>query len=142
MTLFSLGLAGTAILVLRLVKHFRIRRTPPDLVPVWVGALMDAITWSMIEVGVLILCANLPGLYALLTRRSPNVSSKPLAYSWSSRGAPHDYGLRNRDTKSGPVSSSAFGNSRLGSSGGESRDRIVAQPDAIFVSTRVSVEAA
>ncbi|KAI9794453.1 MAG: hypothetical protein M1816_005523 [Peltula sp. TS41687] len=51
----------------------QIRRVPPPLVTVWLTVMMKNIMWSEIEISVLIVCANLPGIYALVKR--PSASS-------------------------------------------------------------------
>ncbi len=66
--IFSVGLVGTAVTILRMVKLLDIRRTPFSLIVVFLGRLMDNIMWSMVEISLLIVCANLPGIYALSRR--------------------------------------------------------------------------
>jgi hypothetical protein len=72
--IFLMGLIGTAVTILRMVKLLNIRRTPMPLIVVFLGRLMDNIMWSMVEISVLIVCANLPGIYALLRRGDPQTT--------------------------------------------------------------------
>lgn len=76
MALFSFGLLGTAITILRVALMVEIRRVPSPLATVWLTRMMKAIMWSEIEISILILCANLPGIYALLRSSASSTTSK------------------------------------------------------------------
>lgn len=87
MALFSFGLLGTAITILRVVIMIQIRRVPPALVTVWVSKMMNNIMWSEIEISILIICANIPGIYAIVKRPSASsTTGKRSPYYYNNTG--------------------------------------------------------
>lgn len=138
--LFSFGMVGTAATIVRLVKLFQIRSMPKELFTDLLGAVMDNIAWSMIEVGLLILCANLPGIYALHRRREASKASKGSYRSGYSDPNPTprlDYDLESKHREHTGTVTSAYGHC---SSTSSSNEQIIAEPDTIHLSTRVAVE--
>ncbi len=153
--LFSVGLIATAVTIVRMVRMIEIRRVPPPFLPIWLPMVMNNIMWSEIEIAVLIMCANLPGIYALWRKPKSTSSSSnrtPGSYGHAGsygdgkgqRGLHYDSlgggggggGSASRK-ESGAAAVSAFGNRTTTTSSSE--EHIVAQPDGIHLSTRVVV---
>lgn len=65
LVLFSIGVIGTAVTVVRTVKTVEIRRIRPDWPGKWLVEMMMGIMWAIIEAALFIACANLPAIYAL-----------------------------------------------------------------------------
>lgn len=138
--LFSVGLVATVITIVRMVRMIQIRRVPPERVPTWLPMVMNTIMWSEIEIAILIMCANLPGIYALWRRPKPTSSNRtPGSYGDAkspARGLHYD-SIGGSKKEASAAASSAFGNRTTTTSSSE--EHIVSQPDEIHLSTRVVV---
>ena len=134
-----MGLVATSITIVRTVNIFRIDENNPMLPATFFPPVINNIMWSVVEIGLLIVCANLPSLYALARHPTFHTSSSqsPPTYgnSKGQRAGIHydSHGISRNDAS---VSTSAFGQRTTTTS---SEEHIVSPEEGIHMSTRIVI---
>ncbi|KAI9825359.1 MAG: hypothetical protein M1826_007037 [Phylliscum demangeonii] len=104
--------------------------------PEWLTVVAKAIMWSLVEVYLITLCANLPALAALFRKRGWQMTSRSRSRPSKLRTATFDYELSDNDPKQRAVSISAVGRHHTVNS---SEEHIIPLHRDIVRSTRVMV---
>lgn len=138
--IFSMGLVATSITIVRTVNMFVIVKSNPMLPATFFPKVINNIMWSAVEIGLLILCANLPSMYALVLRPTLNSSASQSHATYSNSKGPRaglqydPHGVRRKDAS---VSASAFGQRATTTTSSE--EHIVSPEEGIHMSTRVVI---